>query len=118
VSPTPRTRLGLVRSHTPTGGRADPARSSLDESTLLYPDEAVDRASLDATAHRVMVLLGPGALAVAEIAAYLALPPPLVKVIASDLITSGHVLARTPVPADQRHDLDLLERILHALHEL
>ncbi|GIG67752.1 DUF742 domain-containing protein [Phytomonospora endophytica] len=113
-----RLRTGLVRSHTPTGGRADPARSSLNESTLLYPDLTVERAGLPGKTQQVMEFLAPGALAVAEVAAYLRLPLAVVKVLAADLITSGHIVSRTPVPAEQQHDCDLLERILHGLEQL
>lgn len=113
-----RLRTGLVRSHTPTGGRADPARSSLDESTLLYPDLSEERAGLPAKAQQVMEFLLPGALAIAEVAVYLRLPLAVVKVIASDLIASGHILARSPAPAEQQHDREFLERILRGLHQI
>ncbi|MEV0650444.1 DUF742 domain-containing protein [Phytomonospora sp. NPDC050363] len=118
MTPVRRSRAGLVRSHTPTDGQARPVRSSLDESTLLYPDTNIERGGLSMTASRVMDLLAPGVLALAEISAHLRMPVPIVKVIAADLVASGHVLARTPAPPEQRNDCELLERILSALHEL
>lgn len=118
MTPVRRSRIGLVRSHTPTDGQARPVRSSLDESTLLYPDANVDRGGLPVMANRVMDLLAPGVLSLAEISAHVRMPVPIVKVIAADLVASGHVLARTPAPPEQRNDCELLERILNALHEL
>lgn len=118
MSPLGRRRQGMVRSYTATGGRAVPTRASLDEATLLIADRKMASAGLDAHPQRVLGLCLGGVLSVAEVSARLHLPLAVTKVIVSGLVDSGHLVARTPVPAEQREDTDLLERILHALNKL
>jgi hypothetical protein len=66
---------------------------------------------------RVMALCSHrGALSVAEIAAYLDQPPSVVKIIASDLLDSGHLI--NPGPAEKIPDVVLLEEVLNGLRGL
>src|SRR5438445_187389 len=57
-----------------------------------------------------------GALSIAEIAAYLDLPPSVVKILASDLLDSGHLVL--PAPAEPMPELALLEEVLNGLRAL
>ncbi|MFD8335609.1 DUF742 domain-containing protein [Streptomyces solisilvae] len=111
-------RFGLVRSHVPTEGRAEPARAGLDEASLLCADPTMDRTSLSAHEQSVMELVLPAKLSVVDVSACLKQPVTVTKIIAASLVESGHLLVRSPVPTQQREDTVLLERILSGLHKL
>ncbi len=57
-------------------------------------------------------------LSVAEISAYVHLPVSLVTVLLADLLESGHVEARAPIPAASLPDVELLEAVMHGLQNL
>ncbi|SUB54209.1 Protein of uncharacterised function (DUF742) [Nocardia brasiliensis] len=57
-----------------------------------------------------------GALSIAEIAAYLDLPPSVVKIVAADLMDSGHLVS--PTPAEHLPEIALLEEVLNGLRAL
>lgn len=119
MTPPGRQKRGMVRSYTATGGRARPSRSTLDEATLLIADPKMPLAGLAAQAYRVMDLCLPGVLSVSEVAYHLQLPGAVTKVVVSDLVDSGHLVARAPfVPAAHQHDEDFLRRVLHGLQQL
>ena len=62
-----------------------------------------------------MELCRGGALSVAEVAAHLALPVGIVKVLLSDLVDSGHIVTRASVyEVDQSEDR-LLREVLDGL---
>ncbi|MFR9752414.1 DUF742 domain-containing protein [Nocardia sp. 004] len=105
----------LVRAYVRTGGRTRPTRE-LDLVTLvLTAKDPLPGASPDA--RRVMTLCSRrGALSIAEIAAYLDLPPSVVKIIASDLMDSGQLV--TPTPAESLPEIALLEEVLNGLRAL
>ena len=66
---------------------------------------------------RVMGLCSThGALSIAEIAAYLDLPPSVVRIVVSDLMDAGHV--EIPIPAETMPELSMLEEVLHGLRAL
>jgi hypothetical protein len=109
----------MIRSHTATGGDATPARHGLDAATLLLADAGRSLTGLTAQPRRVMELCLPGVLSVSEVAAHLELPAPVVRVIVSRLLDSGHLAARAPfVPAASPHSEDLLRKVLVALERL
>ncbi|HWU12230.1 MAG TPA: DUF742 domain-containing protein [Streptomyces sp.] len=108
----------MVRPYTPTGGRAIPSRRTLDLATLLIADADKPLHGLNPHAHRVMQHCLPGRLSLAEVAADLRLPGAVTAVLVADLVDSGHLISRSPVPAAQQHDRHLLERILHGLNNL
>jgi hypothetical protein len=62
------------------------------------------------------------ALSVAEIAAYTDVPLGVARVFVGDLLADGLVavsdLPSAASPTPPRHDLDLLERVLHGLRTL
>ncbi|MFI6047846.1 DUF742 domain-containing protein [Nocardia sp. NPDC051321] len=105
----------LVRAYVRTGGRTRPTRE-LDLVTLVRaakdpsPGAAPD-------ARRVINLCSRrGTLSIAEIAAYLDLPPSVVKIVAADLMDNGHLV--TPTPAENLPEIALLEEVLNGLRAL
>ncbi|MFF8902481.1 DUF742 domain-containing protein [Streptomyces lydicus] len=108
----------MVRPYTPTGGRAEPTRRTLDVATLLIADPNKPLAGLDAHSHRLMQHCLPGVLSLAEVSADLQLPAAVTKFLVASLVDSGHLVSRSPVPAAQQTNRHLLERILDALHQL
>ncbi|MEU7636065.1 MULTISPECIES: DUF742 domain-containing protein [unclassified Streptomyces] len=57
-------------------------------------------------------------LSVAEISAYVHLPVSVVTVLLAELLESGHVEARAPIPAASLPDVELLEAVMHGLQNL
>lgn len=115
---TPRRRKrerGLVRPYVVTEGRAHPTRNTLDLVTLVMALHRRPLDGLNPEKRRVVHLCAGGALSVAETAAHLSLPVSVTKVLLSDLIDSGHLTVRPPVPRAQRPDAQLLEEVLHGL---
>ncbi|MGN2639770.1 DUF742 domain-containing protein [Nocardia takedensis] len=111
----PRRDPDLVRAYVRTGGRSRASRE-LDLVTLVVvhtdptPGMAPD-------AVRVMNLCSRrGALSVAEIAAYLDLPPSVVKIVVADLMDSEHLVC--PTPAENLPEIALLEEVLNGLRAL
>jgi hypothetical protein len=105
----------LVRAYVRTGGRSRPSRE-LDLVTLVIvakdpaPGATPDaRQVLDLCSRR-------SALSVAEIAAYLDLPPSVVKIVVADLLDSEHL--SIPTPAETLPELALLEEVLNGLRAL
>ncbi|GAB2707722.1 DUF742 domain-containing protein [Nocardia thraciensis] len=105
----------LVRAYVRTGGRSRATRE-VDLVTLVVA--AQDPApGVSPDGRRVMgVCSRRGALSIAEIAAYLDLPPSVVKIVASDLLDSGQLV--NPTPVDQVPQLALLEEVLNGLRAL
>lgn len=118
MTPRGRRRTGMVRPYTPAAGVAAPSRRSLDLVTLLIADRDKPLHGLSAHAQRVMQHCLPGVLSVAEVSADLQLPCAVTKVLVAQLVTSGHLISRDPVPAAQQHDKQLLERILSGLQNI
>lgn len=107
-----------VRSYVLTSGRAHPTRNTLRPETLLV---AVDGRPAPATAtrqQRDLVRLCRGTLALAEVAAYLALPVSLVAVLVSDLVDSGHLTIRSNHQAHVLPGRDILEKVLDGLRNI
>ncbi|KZM70314.1 DUF742 domain-containing protein [Nocardia terpenica] len=105
----------MVRAYVRTGGRMRATRE-LDLVTLVVA--ALDPApGMSPDARRVMgVCSRRGALSIAEVAAYLDLPPSVVKIVASDLLDSGHLV--NPAPAEALPEVALLEEVLNGLRAL
>jgi DNA-binding NarL/FixJ family response regulator len=116
---TVRRRPALVRSHVITGGRAAPVLSTLDHVTLVTVGTEQDHHRLSPEQRAVVRLCAGGWLSVAEIAAHLALPSSVVKVLVADLIVSGHLSSggAAAVQPDVPH-ADLLRQVLEGLHAL
>ncbi|MDH2389001.1 MULTISPECIES: DUF742 domain-containing protein [Streptomyces] len=106
---------GLVRPYVITEGRAHPTRNTVDLVTLVTAVRDRPLNSLNPEKRRVMELCGGGALSVAEVAAHLSLAVSVTKVLLSDLIDSGHLTVRPPIPKAQLPDARLLQEVLHGL---
>ncbi|WP_067855535.1 DUF742 domain-containing protein [Nocardia shimofusensis] len=105
----------LVRAYVRTGGRSRPTRD-LDLVTLVVAaSDTPTGASPDV--RRVMSLCSRrGALSIAELAAYLDMPPSVVKIVVSDLLDGGNL--STPTPAELLPEISLLEEVLNGLRAL
>jgi hypothetical protein len=115
MTPPRKREKGLVRPYVVTDGRAHPTRNTFDLVTLVIA--ATDRplSGLSPEKLRVMRLCRPGALSVAEVSGHLALPVSVTKVLLGDLVDSGHIITRAPVPAAQLPDARLLQEVLDGL---
>jgi hypothetical protein len=111
----------LVRPYVVTGGRAR-ARGSFDLVTLVVT--AADAPAEGRDAHtspekrRILALCRGGALSVAEISAYLALPTSVTKVLLGDLVEAGFVDIRVTAPVTAGPDIQLLQEVLDGLRAL
>jgi DNA-directed RNA polymerase specialized sigma24 family protein len=115
MTPRRRREQGLVRAYVVTDGRAHPTRNTLDIVTLVNAVTSRSLTVLTPERRAVMELCRGGALSVAEVAGYLALPMSVTKVLISDLVDSGHIIARAAVPQAQLPDVQLLQEVLDGL---
>ncbi|MBF6275641.1 hypothetical protein A5780_36035 [Nocardia sp. 852002-20019_SCH5090214] len=105
----------LVRAYVRTGGRTRATRSVDLVTLVVAAQDPTPGASPDA--RRVLnVCSRHAALSLAEVAAYLDLPPSVVKIVVSDLLDSGHLV--NPTPADHVPEVALLEEVLNGLRAL
>ncbi|NYI07228.1 DUF742 domain-containing protein [Allostreptomyces psammosilenae] len=111
----PRREKGLVRPYVVTEGRAFPSRNTLDLVTLVIATHDLPLGGLSPEKRRVMELCRGGSLSVAEIAAHLGLATSVTKVLLADLVDSGHVVTRAPIPPAERPDAQLLREVLDGL---
>jgi len=113
--PRNRREQGLVRPYVVTDGRSRPTRNTLDLVTLLIAANDLPLTGLSPEKRRLMRLCRPGALSVAEVAGHLGLPVSVTKVLIADLIDSGHIFPRPPVPPAERSDVGILQEVLNGL---
>ncbi|MEV6103599.1 DUF742 domain-containing protein [Streptomyces sp. NPDC051940] len=113
-------RRRLVPAYLATGGRARPAATGLERLSVLHAASRHAPAHLGGEHRRLLHLLGPGALTVAETAAYLGLPVSATVFLAADLIEAGALQVREPAPrtAEPSDDRTLVERVLRGLRAL
>lgn len=117
----PRRSPALARPYAWTEGRTAPvaeiAVEALVETTAAGRAEAA-HASSSALAHVIELCVRPRS--VLEIAALLALPLGVVRVLVADLLLDDLVVVRDTLGGtagwDERHDL--MERVLHGLRDL
>ncbi|GAA1949146.1 DUF742 domain-containing protein [Kitasatospora viridis] len=111
----PRREQGLVRPYVVTNGRSEPSRNTFDLVTLVLgvPDRPLP--GLGPEHRRLVLLVRDGTLSLAEIAAHLRLPASVCKVLLGDLVDSGHVITRAPVPRAQLPASQLLQEVLDGL---
>jgi hypothetical protein len=101
-----------------TDGRAHPTRNTIDLVTLVIIARgapADDAAGLSPEKRRVVELCRGGALSVAEVAGHLELPISVTKVLLSDLVDSGHISTRAPIPSAELPDIQILQEVLDGL---
>lgn len=108
----------LVRAFAVTRGRAGRNVHGLDMLTLVIAVRPeTDLPAPDREYAEIVRLCQGKPLSIAEIAAYLKLLLAVVKVLVSDLITSGHVIVRTPPPRGTADPL-LLQAVLDGVRKL
>ncbi len=106
---------GLVRPFVIAGGRPIPSRNHFDHHTLVISRPGTPRSHLTAEHRRVVELCLPGALSVAEIGSHLDLPVSVLCFPLADLMDTGHITTRAPIPTAQLPDEDLLRAVLDGL---
>ncbi|MCG5217502.1 DUF742 domain-containing protein [Streptosporangium sp. KLBMP 9127] len=110
-----------MRPYVVTGGRAH-SRISFDlVSLVITVDDKPSggpEAGLSPEKRSLLALCRGGALSVAEIAAHLALPVAVTKVLIGDLTDSGHIVTRAPASPATRPDIQLLQEVLDGLRAL
>lgn len=103
-----------VRPYVITGGRAGERQRSLPWESLVTASDVRPPATLQPEYRRILNYC-QGLLSLAEVSAYLGQPPSVVQVLISDLVEWGLALVRPPAPPAQRHDADLLRKVLDGL---
>lgn len=111
-------RPDLVRPYARTGGRTRPDYElALEAVVSTGPD--VDEAGLDLPEHRSIARLCRSGRSVAEIAALLAVPLGVARVLVGDLAARGLVVVHgTAGAGDGEPDVAFLTRVLDGLRRL
>jgi hypothetical protein len=111
------------RFYTVTGGRGEAEDPALDSVTLLVAESEPGTGMQ--SEHADILLLCARPIAVVEVSAELGLPVSVVRILLADLLDTGAVIARHPVPASPsfpqegpQHDPDTLKQVLLALQRL
>ncbi|HWM38526.1 MAG TPA: DUF742 domain-containing protein [Streptomyces sp.] len=117
MTPPPRDHRRLVPAYLATTGRARPSRNTLDRLTVLYAP-ASPSSRLRPEQRRLLELLQPGVLTLAEAAAHLRLPLSVVRVLVADLVDAGRLSARAPVPEAELPERQILEKVLDGLRTI
>jgi hypothetical protein len=107
-----------VPAYLATAGRPGAAPRQLDRLSQLHNPDGRVPPTLRPEERRLLELLRPGPLTLAEAAAHLRLPVSVVRVLVADLTAAGHLLSRPPVPAGQPPARALLEKVLDGLRSL
>ncbi|MFJ4922191.1 DUF742 domain-containing protein [Streptomyces sp. NPDC088725] len=108
-----------LRPYVITKGRSRPTRNTIGVETLLVAADPSPALPVSATREEVaLVRMCERLLSLVEAAAHLQLPVSVVKVLASDLVDSGHLSARTGVPQATAPDSQLLQEVLDGLRRL
>ncbi|WP_326689694.1 MULTISPECIES: DUF742 domain-containing protein [unclassified Streptomyces] len=118
MTPPPRDSRRLVPAYLATTGRALPSRNTLDRLTVLYGAADPAQPGLRPEEKRMLELLRPGSLTLAETAARLRLPVSVVKVLVADLVDAGRLRARAPIPDAELPERQILEKVLDGLRTL
>ncbi|GGY94994.1 DUF742 domain-containing protein [Streptomyces nitrosporeus] len=115
---TPGPGRRLIPAYLVTGGRTVPAGPALDRLAVLIRTDKDLPPGAGTEQHRLCELLEPGALTVVECAAHLELPVSATVFLATDLVASGHLRGRPPIPRAGEIDRSLVERLLVGLRSL
>jgi hypothetical protein len=108
-----------VRPYVITRGRSRPTRNTIGVETLLVVADSPCALPVSATREELaLVRMCERLLSLVEAAAHLTLPVSLVKVLASDLVDSGHLSARSGIPEAALPDVQLLQEVLNGLRRL
>ncbi|MFI6503052.1 DUF742 domain-containing protein [Nonomuraea typhae] len=107
-----------VRPYVLTGGRARPSRNTIGLDTLLVTEPGRALPISASRQERDLLRMCRRLLSLAEAAAHLELPMSVATILASDLVDSGHLSARSPVPEAAGPPRDMLEEVLDGLRRL
>jgi hypothetical protein len=108
----------LVRPYAVTGGRTRSETLGLDLITLVVSMRSpAEAAAMDPEYARILCLC-QNPTSVAEAAARVDLPLPVVKVLLSDLIEQNHVLFRTAAPVTEKPNKHVLQAVLNGIRKL
>jgi Protein of unknown function (DUF742) len=110
----------LVRPFAVTRGRAGKDLHELDIITLVVAVRPeADVAGLDREYGDILRMCQRRPLSIAEISAQMGLLLAAVKVLVSDLISSGHLIFRSPPPPTTgRPDIKILQAVLDGVRKL
>ncbi|HKR48259.1 MAG TPA: DUF742 domain-containing protein [Pseudonocardiaceae bacterium] len=109
----------VVRPYTWTQGRTQPAQDLAVEALVSTSDLGRDLAATHSAEHSAIAGLCAEVRSVAEVAALLALPLGVARVLVADMIDSGLLHAhRNPAEFGRPPDLSLMDRVLAGLHGL
>lgn len=108
----------LARPYTVTGGRTRSTNYPLDLITLVVAMSAADAHGRLEPEHRKVLTLCQQPISVAEVAARMDLPLPVVKVLLSDLIEQKHIIFRAAAPSSEAPDQHLLQAVLDGIRKL
>ncbi|MFD5537495.1 DUF742 domain-containing protein [Streptomyces sp. NPDC127079] len=114
---------GFVRPYTITHGRTSSARADLTLITVIATIAGADEQSSVRglqPEHRTILDQCRTPVALAEVAAMLNLPVAVTKILVSDLISLGRVIARPPMPVGvgEGPDITLLQAVKDGLLRL
>ncbi|MFC4494433.1 DUF742 domain-containing protein [Streptomyces ovatisporus] len=118
MTPPPRDHRRLVPAYLATTGRGRPSRNTLDRLTVLLAPADPATWDLRPQQRRLLQLLQPGPLSLAETAAHLRLPLSVVRVMVADLVDAGLLAARAPIPDAELPERQILEKVLDGLRTL
>jgi uncharacterized protein DUF742 len=108
-----------LRPYVITKGRSRPTRNTVGVETLLITLDPARELPVSATREeRALVRMCERLLSLVEAAAHLELPVSLVTIIASDLIDTGYLSARSSIPQGGRPDSKLLQEVLNGLRRI
>ncbi|MBP2330862.1 hypothetical protein JOF56_011247 [Kibdelosporangium banguiense] len=108
----------LVRPYAMTRGRTRPANRDLNMITLVVAvKDEIDAVALDADYVAILELCR-NPMSVAELAAHMDVPIVVVKVLLSDLVERGEVIARNPARDVRVPDMKLLQAVLDGVRRL
>jgi hypothetical protein len=108
----------LVRPYAMTRGRTRPANRDLNMITLVVAvKDEVDTVALDADYVQILEMCR-NPMSIAELAAHMDVPIVVVKVLLSDLVERGEVIARNPARDVRVPDMKLLQAVLDGVRRL
>jgi hypothetical protein len=108
-----------VRPYTWTRGRTRPVQHLAVEALVSTSDEGREMAAICSVEHAAIAELCADVRSVAEVAALLALPLGVARVLLADMIDTGLVRVHyTPTDLGGAPDLALMERVRDRLYQL
>ncbi|MGH3881914.1 MAG: DUF742 domain-containing protein [Pseudonocardiaceae bacterium] len=109
----------IVRPYTWTQGRTRPVQDLAVETLVSTSDIGRDVITTHSAEHSAIAGLCADVRSVAEVAALLALPLGVARVLLADMIDTGLVhVHRNPAESGSSPGLSVMERVLSGLHEL